>query len=105
MVLKPAYYAVIFSSKLNKGISGYNDMANELEDLLKNEPGFLGMDSARNEDSESAGITVCYWTDLESIKNWKNNDTHLKAQQLGKAKWYSDYTVRICKVEKEYFLI
>ena len=107
MEVKPPYYAVIFSSKLKEGITGYSDMANKLEELLKFESGYLGMDTARDNSIETnnQGITVSYWKDLESIKKWKKNATHLTAQKQGKENWYSDYTVRICKVEREYSLI
>jgi len=60
--------------------------------------GFLGVESARSE----LGITVSYWSTLESIQNWKQQEDHQQAQQKGKESWYSNYTVRICKVEKEY---
>lgn len=64
----------------------------------KERPGYLGFESARSE----IGISVSYWKDLESIKNWKNNAEHLLAQQLGKTKWYQHYSLRIAKVERDY---
>ncbi|MBD77742.1 MAG: antibiotic biosynthesis monooxygenase [Crocinitomicaceae bacterium] len=96
--METPYYAVIFTSKLSDNTVGYAEMAEQLEKLLESQPGFMGMDSARGE----VGITVCYWDSLESIKNWKNHELHQKAQQRGKKDWYSNYTVRVCKVEKEY---
>ena len=73
-------------------------MADSMETLAKQQPGFLGIESARND----IGITVSYWQDLESIKNWKANWEHLEAQKMGRKQWYSYYKVRICKVEREY---
>ena len=35
-------------------------------------------------------------------KKWKNNQLHKKAQKLGKTKWYKEYKLRICEVEREY---
>lgn len=92
------YYAVIFTSVQSKNINGYAEMADLMETLAKQQPGFLGMECARNE----VGITVSYWQNLENIKNWKANLDHLTAQQKGREQWYSYYKVRICKVEKEY---
>lgn len=43
--------------------------------LAKQQPGFLGVESARNE----IGITVSYWESLEAISNWKQNLNHLDA--------------------------
>ncbi|WP_133406744.1 antibiotic biosynthesis monooxygenase family protein [Parashewanella tropica] len=95
---KPPYYAVIFTSLRTNIEDGYGEMANEMMALAAIQPGFLGVESAR----ESIGITVSYWESLEAIKNWKSNPAHLQAQKLGKDKWYSAYTTRIVKVEKEY---
>ena len=92
------YYAVIFTSARTKGDNGYSAMAKQMEDLAKSQPGYLGIESAR----EEIGITVSYWETLESIKNWKANTAHLFAQQKGIKDWYTWYKVRICKVEREY---
>ena len=78
--------------------------------LAKQQKGYLGMDSAKNDTTTSlsgaVGITVSYWDTLEAIKNWKQQSEHLQAQQKGRQDWYSWYSVRICKVEREYeFLI
>jgi len=93
-----SYYAVIFTSTQSEHIEGYSEMAENMENLAKEQDGFLGIDSARN----VVGITISYWQDLESIKKWKQNSEHLIAQQKGRSQWYSWYNVRICKVEKEY---
>lgn len=95
---EPPYYAVIFTSKRTEGDKGYTQMAEKIESVVKDQPGFLGFESARNE----TGITVSYWKDLESIKKWSQNREHTIAKEQGKNKWYENYRVRICKVEKEY---
>jgi heme-degrading monooxygenase HmoA len=93
-----SYYAVIFTSLRTDTIEGYSKMASTMEELAKQQPGYLGFESAR----EEIGITISYWKDLEAIKNWKANLDHQMAQKLGRKKWYSWYKVRICKVEREY---
>lgn len=98
MTSKNPYYAVIFTSKRTSVDDGYVDMANKMVELASQQDGFIGVESARNE----IGITVSYWKDLESIKNWKQNTDHLLAQQFGKEKWYESFTTRICLVEREY---
>ena len=92
------YYAVIFTSLRTEGDNGYEAMADEMVALAKQQPGFIDIESARNE----MGITVSYWQSLEDIKNWKANIDHLQAQKKGRTTWYSQYKVRICKVEWEY---
>ncbi|WP_340114484.1 antibiotic biosynthesis monooxygenase family protein [Maribellus mangrovi] len=95
---QPPYFAVIFTSIRKDGDNGYNAMSDKMLELAKKQPGFLGVESARNE----IGITVSYWDSPEALKSWKSNLDHLEAQQLGKEKWYENYKVRIAKVERDY---
>lgn len=97
---KPPYYAVIFTSIQSDDTSGYSEMATKMVTLAAQQPGYLGIESAR----EETGITVSYWRDLESIKQWKNQAAHLEAQAIGKSRWYTDYTTRIALVERDYSL-
>ncbi|WPP40208.1 antibiotic biosynthesis monooxygenase [Paenibacillus hunanensis] len=94
------YYAVIFTSKRTEGDHGYGKMADTMVDMAEQQPGFLGVESYRN--AEGAGVTISYWSDLESIRNWKANPVHQLAQQQGKQQWYDQYSVKICKVERTY---
>lgn len=92
------YYAVIFTSLRTEGDNDYVAMSVAMDELAKQQPGYLGIESAR----EGLGITVSYWQDLESIRNWKMNAEHLIAQKYGREKWYTHYKTRICKVERDY---
>ncbi|WP_421870214.1 antibiotic biosynthesis monooxygenase family protein [Motiliproteus sp.] len=97
---KPPYYAVIFTSTRTDGDHGYAEMADRMVELAARQPGFLGMESAR----DGLGITVSYWRDLDAIKAWKADAEHQQAQQAGRDLWYEDFTVRIARVERDYSL-
>ena len=94
----PPYYAVIFTSLRTAGDNGYGKMAEAMEALAATQPGFLGIESAR----DGLGITVSYWASLEAIAAWKANAAHLVAQQHGRDTWYEEFKVRICRVERDY---
>jgi len=94
----PPYFAVIFTSVRTDGDNGYEAMANHMVELGSGMPGFLGIESARNE----IGITVSYWDSLENIRHWKQQAEHIVAQQKGRSDWYKSYKTRICKVERDY---
>lgn len=94
----PPYYAVIFTSLRTEGDKGYDKTANRMIDLVKEQNGFLGMETARSE----VGITISYWRTLQAIQNWKKNTEHQTAQKNGRGKWYAAYKIRICKVERDY---
>jgi heme-degrading monooxygenase HmoA len=95
---KPPYYAVIFTSLRTEADKGYDEMATKMIELAEQQPGYLGLESAR----DVVGITVSYWKDLVSIKNWKANSAHLEAQEMGRELWYESFKVRISKVERDY---
>jgi len=94
----PPYYAVIFTSIRTEGDNGYAEMADRMVELARQQEGFLGVESARNE----VGITVSYWRDLESIRRWKENSEHSFAREKGRKEWYQSFKVRIAKVESDY---
>jgi heme-degrading monooxygenase HmoA len=96
---EPPYYAVIFTSQ-RVSDEGYAEMSARMADLAQQQPGYLGIESARGADG--AGITVSYWTDAESIANWKRVADHREAQRRGKSEWYGGYVTRVCRVERAY---
>ncbi len=95
---QPPYYAVIFTSERTAVSADYTEVAERMEVLAAEQPGYLGHESAR----DGLGITVSYWESLEAIRNWKQQSEHLLAQQKGRDTFYSAYTTRICLVERAY---
>ena len=95
---EPPYYAVIFTSLRTDGDHGYAEMARKMDELAKEQVGYLGIESAR----ENLGITVSYWKDLESIVKWHENAEHRLAQSKDYETWYQSFKVRICRVERDY---
>ncbi|NVK08934.1 MAG: antibiotic biosynthesis monooxygenase [Tenacibaculum sp.] len=96
--LKPPYYAVIFSTTLSDDTEGYYEMAEKMDNLAKEQEGYLGVESVRSD----VGITVSYWESLDAILKWKNNIEHTEARNIGRERWYKKYQLRISKVEREY---
>lgn len=96
---EPPYYAVIFSSVRSSGDDeGYAAAAARMDELAAGMDGFLGVDSAR----EDIGITVSYWRDLDSIRQWKQQAEHMLAQGEGRRTWYDAYRLRVALVERDY---
>ena len=95
------YYAVIFTSlRTAQGAHDYEVAAHRMVELAREQPGFLGVESARGEDG--LGITVSYWTDEQAILGWKQHIEHAKVREQGRAHWYQACTTRVCKVERDY---
>lgn len=96
----PPYYAVIFTSQRTPADQGYGDMADRMGALAAEQPGYLGVESARGDDG--LGITVSYWRSPEDIAAWRRHAEHKIARDAGRSDWYQHYKVRIAKVERTY---
>jgi heme-degrading monooxygenase HmoA len=97
----PPYYAVVFSSLRTPVDEGYGAMAERMLELAAQQPGYLGVESARD---DKVGITVSYWSSLDAIRAWKAHAEHLEAQRLGHTQWYSAFRLRVARVERDYRL-
>jgi len=92
-------YAVIFKAEINKIDSSYSAMAKKMRELAINEYGCIEFNSTTEDNNE---IAISYWNTQEQIKEWKQNKEHLKAQELGKNKWYKNYSVEIVEILNKY---
>jgi heme-degrading monooxygenase HmoA len=98
---KPPYYAVIFCSRRNgRGEADYNAAGERMFELVQQQPGFLGVDSTR--DESGFGITVAYFDSEENIRLWRNQAEHAATRERGKREWYEHFEVRVAKVERAY---
>jgi heme-degrading monooxygenase HmoA len=98
MTPKPPYVAVVFTSLRTQGDNGYGLMSMRMDALAAEQPGYLGIEAAR----DGLGITVSYWVDEDAARAWKQVAAHLVAQQRGREAWYSDYRVRVAVVHRAY---
>src|SRR5262245_2878822 len=96
---RPPYYAVVFTSRrTGADAEGYEQMAERMVELARQQLGFLDIESARGPDG--LGITVSYWDSEESIRRWHEQAEHREAQALGRARWYASFQLRVCRVER-----
>ena len=98
---EPPYYAVVFTSlRRDTDPEGYARTAALIDELARDQPGFLGIESVR--DASGLGITVSYWASESAIVAWKRVADHRIAQRNARARWYADYVVRVARVERAY---
>jgi len=95
---EPPYYVAVFTSVRSEEDAGYGETADRMEDLVKQVPGYLGMDHARTPGG--LAITVGYFRDEAAIKEWGAHAEHRTAQRRGRSDWYERYSLHIAKVER-----
>lgn len=88
---------IIFRSKLTaQAGEDYQAMNAEMESLVRQNPGFIDVKSYKSEDGER--LTVVWWRDEESLREWRNLMRHREAQKTGRAKWYEYYEMEVASV-------
>jgi heme-degrading monooxygenase HmoA len=98
---RPPYYSVVFASQRRPGHAAeYDAAAARMVELAAAQPGFLGVESAR--DASGFGITVSYWESEAAILAWKRNAEHAEVRASGRRDWYAHYELRVARVERAY---
>lgn len=97
---EPPYWAVIFSNQRHDDGQDveYGRAAERMERLAQEIPGFLGIESVR--DDSGFGITVSYWESEQAIATWRSHPEHLDTQARGRRDWYARYELRVARVER-----
>ncbi len=95
----PPYFAVLVTLEHRELDNEYYETAVNMLTMAAQQEGYLGF-----EISQGAGVEihVSYWKTADDIARWKSVSEHLTAQEKGRAIWYKNYKVRVCKVERDY---
>jgi heme-degrading monooxygenase HmoA len=99
---EPAQYSAVIFTSVRRGDdeSGYADAADRMDSLARDQPGYIGIESARGDDG--FGITVSYWRTEADAAAWKQVAEHVGVQRLGRERWYAQYLVRVATVHRSY---
>lgn len=94
--------AVVFTSRRTlTQDEDYAAMAERMNALVRDQPGFIRMTSVRDPRTRE-GITVAWFEDHESVRAWKSHVEHVEAQRRGVADFYEEYRVTVATVDREY---
>jgi heme-degrading monooxygenase HmoA len=67
--------------------------------LVRQNPGFIDFKAFKAEDGER--LTVVWFRDEESLREWRQQLRHREAQSTGRKKWYAYYKVEVASVVRE----
>lgn len=91
--------AVIFVSlRGTQDVAGYDAAADAMAVLAAAQPGYRGVDAAR--DADGFGITVSWWADEASAAAWRAHPDHAAIREQGRAIWYDGYALAVARVER-----
>ena len=92
-------YVVIFKATIRQLDAQYSATAARMRTLALSEFGCLAFHALCEGDQE---IALSYWPDEASIRAWKQHPEHQAAQQLGRERWYANYSVQVARIERDY---
>lgn len=95
--------AVIFEVLPNESkTQEYLDIAATLRPLLENMEGFISIERFQSLTSPGKILSLSFWKDEESIRQWRNLEAHRIAQSKGREYIFTDYRLRIATVNRDY---
>jgi heme-degrading monooxygenase HmoA len=92
-------YVVLFEAVPNPGKEEeYLALAAPLNELLPDQPGFIGIDRARSIMTEHKLLSISFWENEEAIEAWYRHPQHREAQEKAKAGIFKSMRISRLKV-------
>ena len=90
---------ILFRSRLTPDAgTDYQAMNDEMETLVRQNPGFVDVKSYLAADGER--LTVVWWKDEASLRQWREQERHRVAQRTGRQRWYEWYRMEVATVTR-----
>ena len=90
----------VFRSRLKPGVRDeYVALVDEMEKLARTMPGYISHKSFYAEDGERC--TIVEFEHEEGLRTWRTNPEHLAAQRMASKKYYTEYSVQVCTLDRE----
>ena len=80
----------------------YLTIAAELKPVLEKIEGFISVERFQSINDPGKMLSLSFWKDEESIKQWRNTEMHRLAQSKGRENIFKDYHLRIANVNRDY---
>ena len=89
----------IFRSRLRpEHLAEYEAMAHRMDELAKTMPGFLSIKTFAAPDGER--VSLVEFDSEDNHHAWRQHPAHREAQRLGRERFYSEFQIQVCRVER-----
>jgi len=90
---------IIFRSRLRPEFSDeYQELAPKILELARGMPGFVSHKSFVADDGER--VSLIEFELLEHVDAWREQPDHLRAQALGRERYYAEYSLQVGELER-----
>jgi len=80
----------------------YFKIAAALKPELEKIEGFISVERFQSITDSAKILSLSFWKDEESVKQWRNLEVHRQAQSEGRKLIFQDYRLRIAVVSRDY---
>jgi len=95
-----AMIVTVFRSRLKPGLRDeYVALVARMEELARTMPGYISHKGFFADDGER--LTIVEFENEEGLRAWRTNPEHLAAQRLARQKYYTEYHVQVCTLDRE----
>jgi len=90
----------VFRSRLRPGLrEEYAALVEKIAVVARTMPGYISHKGSFADDGER--VTIVEFEHEEGMRAWRTNPEHLAAQKLARTKYYTEYHVQICTLDRE----
>jgi heme-degrading monooxygenase HmoA len=89
----------VFRNRLRDDLDGYQATADDMLATASALPGFMSFKQFVADDGER--VAVIEFDTWEHHETWAKHPDHRVAQQRGRAEWYAEYRIQVCRVLSE----
>ena len=89
----------VFRSRIRpENADEYQKMSAKMSEIARTMPGYISHKGFTAEDGER--VTIVEFESQETHRAWAEHAGHRKAQQLGRERFYSEFSIHVCEVLK-----
>ena len=90
----------VFRSRVKPGLKDeYLALVDRMAAIAKTMPGYVSHKGFFADDGER--VTIVEFAHEEGQRAWRTNPEHLAAQKLARQKYYSEYHIQVCTLDRE----
>ncbi len=90
----------IFRSRLRDDANPlYSEWADRIDALARSMPGFVAI--KRFDAADGERVSLVEFADRASHDAWRDHPEHRAAQRMGRERFYSEFRVQVCTLQRE----
>jgi heme-degrading monooxygenase HmoA len=90
----------VFRSRLRPGVrEDYGAAVDRMNELARTMPGYISHKGFFADDGER--VTIVEFEHEEGLRAWRTNPEHIAAQKLARTRYYTEYHVQVCRLDRE----